>query len=101
MSRYRLASPARTDLDQIWSYVARNSSMQRADRLLASLADCFTMLSRTPQLGRARTDFCAGARSFPSGEYVIYYSKIRGRVVISRVIHGARDQKSAWITPPS
>jgi toxin ParE1/3/4 len=59
------------------------------------------MLSRMPEVGRLRDDFFPGTRSFPSGEYVIYYRKVRGGISISRVIHGARDQKSAWITPPS
>jgi len=59
------------------------------------------MLCHMPEVGRVRSDFGAGTRTFTSGGYVIYYRKVRGRVSISRVIHGARDQKSAWLTPPS
>jgi plasmid stabilization system protein ParE len=33
MSRYRLARQAKADLDEIWSYVARHSGPQLADRL--------------------------------------------------------------------
>lgn len=101
MTRYRVASPVRADLDQIWTYVTRNSSQVLADRLLASLADRFLMLCNMPLMGRVRSDFGPDIRVYPAGEYVIYYRKIRGRIIISRVLHGARDQKSAWTTPPS
>jgi len=36
-----------------------------------------------------------GLRGFPAGKYIVYYRQERGRVVVSRVIHGMRDQKTA------
>ena len=101
MSRYRLARQAKADLDEIWSYVARHSGPQLADRLLTSLADRFLMLCDTPLAGRVCAEFGPDLRRFSCGEYLIYYRRVRGRTLIVRVIHGARDQKSAWITPPS
>jgi plasmid stabilization system protein ParE len=38
-----------------------------------------------------------GLRVFPVGNYLIYYRKApRGGILIARVIHGMRDQESAW-----
>jgi toxin ParE1/3/4 len=101
MSRFRLAPQANVDLDQIWHYVVRKSSQEMANRLIDSLSDRIGVLCSTPLAGRSREEMAPGLRSFPCGEYVIYYRKVRGRIVVVRIIHGARDQKSAWITPPS
>jgi toxin ParE1/3/4 len=101
MSRFRLAPQANAYLDQIWHYVVRKSSQEMANRLIESLTDRIGALCSMPLAGRSRAEMAPGLRSFPCGEYVIYYRKVRGRIVIVRIIHGARDQKSAWDTPSS
>ncbi len=79
-----------------------DAGIETADRLIDRLTDSFAMLARTPHAGRRREDVGEGVRSFPSGNYLIYYRKpTRGRVQILRVIHGRRDQKKAWREPSS
>jgi plasmid stabilization system protein ParE len=67
---HRVASRAADDLDDIWSYVARESgSIGVANRLVDSITDRFSLLSSHPCRGRMRDDdFGAGSRSFPVGE---------------------------------
>ena len=70
---HRLAPKAANDLDDIWIYVAReSSSLQIANRLIDSITDRFFLLASHPHVGRARNDDLGpGRRSFPVGEYVI------------------------------
>jgi len=99
MSRYRLAALARADLDEIWLFTARKAGIAIADRLIDSITSRFPVLARMPQAGRERNDIEPGVRSFAIRKYVIYYRKARkSGIVISRVIHGERDQKHAWET---
>jgi len=90
---HRVAPQAEADLDDIWLYVAKESgSMDVANRLVDSITDRFSFLSRFPHAGRARDrDFGAGTRSFPVGEYVVIYCVEGLEVFILRVVHGRRD----------
>jgi toxin ParE1/3/4 len=97
MKKYRLAPPARSDLAQIWSYLAQNGSPDVADRVIDSIFAKFPLLAKMPNAGRARTDIDSNTRSFPVGNYVVYYRRReRSGIVISRVLHAMRDQQRAW-----
>jgi toxin ParE1/3/4 len=84
---------ARSDLQEIWRYVATDSgSLDVADRLIDSITDRFALLASFPNIGRARdVDLRSGLRTFPVGEYVIFYRIQKEDVVILRVLHGSRD----------
>ena len=56
-------------------------------------------LSRQPGLGRRREDLVAGLRSFPVGRYAIFYLQEQDRLMIVRVLHGARDVDSIFPEP--
>lgn len=91
MTRYRLARLADTDLDRIWSYIARDN-VSAADRQLAKLLKKFQALAIHPDLGECRPELASGDyRSFSAGSYVIYYRKVDDEIEIARVIHGSRD----------
>jgi toxin ParE1/3/4 len=94
MSRYRLTGPARTDLREIWNYVASHSERQ-ADRLLDELTARFQDLADQPLL-MGSTDIVYGTRYRISQvrDYVVFYEPDADGVVIARVIHGARDIES-------
>jgi toxin ParE1/3/4 len=97
MKRIRVSHPAEKDLDDIWYYVARNSdSIDVADRLLESITEAFCLLAQAPEAGTRRDEIAPGLRGFPVGNYIIYYAKTERHVVISRILHGMRDQKSAY-----
>ncbi len=94
---YRLARPARADLDQIWLHIARNAGIETADRFIDTITGRFPFLAGVPEAGPARDEIEPGLRVFPVDNYLIYYRKTgRGGIQISRIIHGRRDQEKAW-----
>jgi toxin ParE1/3/4 len=93
---YRLSPLAERDLDEIWSYVAEDASLETADRLIDAIVERFELLSDQPRMGRLRPEFGAGLRSFTVENHVIY-CRPDGEVVIARVLHGRRDQAAAWL----
>ena len=89
---HRRAPSADSDLDDIWYYVAKeSSSLDRADCFIESLTQRFYLLSRNPYIGRTRDDLRPGLRSFPVLQYVIIYRVEDEDVVIFHVFHGSRD----------
>jgi toxin ParE1/3/4 len=97
MKRYRLAGPAKADLDEIWLYIAQEGGVAAADRVIATINARFLILGGIPDAGRACDEIGPNIRAFPVGKYLIYYRPAhRGGILISRVIHGMRDQQEAW-----
>ena len=92
---YLLSPLAGQDLEEIWLYVAEDSSPTTADRLIDAIVDRFDLLEQQPAVGRARPEFGVDVRSFVVEGYVIYY-RVDDEVLIARVLHGRRDQAAAW-----
>ena len=89
---HRLASQVEFELDDIWYYIARESgSTEIADRLIDSITDRFLLLASYPYIGRPREDLRPGLRSFPVGQYVIFYRIEDVDVRILHVVHSHRD----------
>jgi toxin ParE1/3/4 len=93
--RYRLSALAEEDLDEIWSYVAEDTSPTTADRLIDAIFNRFELLVEQSRMGRERPEFGEGVRSVVVETYVIYYRHDED-VLIARVLHGRRDQAAAW-----
>ncbi len=71
--------------------------MDIADRLIGSITDRFSLLASYPNLGRARDeDLRPGLRTFPVGEYVIFYRVENEDVVILRVLRGSRNMAALF-----
>jgi toxin ParE1/3/4 len=81
---------ARGDLLDIWDYVA-SDNLENADRLVDTINKKCEMLARFPKMGRLRDEVLDSLRSFPVGNYVIFYRPIEDGVEIVRVLHGKRD----------
>ena len=96
MKQCRVSRRARNDLDQIWLHIAREVNIETADRFVDDLTNRFPLLAGMPEAGRSREDLEPGLRSFPVEDFLIYYRRARRGILISRVIHGRRDQRSAW-----
>jgi toxin ParE1/3/4 len=81
MSGFLLQPEAQADLDEIWLYVTHESgSVEIATRLIDAITERFWLLAQHPQIGRQRDhDLRPGLRSFPVGEYVIFYRSGGGR----------------------
>ena len=92
---HRLAPEVETELDEIWYYTARESgSVQTANRLIDSITERFFLLAGFPYAGRVRNDLRPGLRSFPVGDYVIFYRIAGEDVHILHVVHGRRDSET-------
>ena len=81
---------AEADLDGIWDYIAVDS-IEQAERFLRHLNTKLKNLAESPYLGRKREELMLGLRSFPVGNYVIFYLPKREGIEVVRVLHGARD----------
>jgi toxin ParE1/3/4 len=78
-------------------YIAKNSgSIDIANGVIDSITDAFSLFAHAPEAGTKRDEIDSGVRGFPVGNYIIYYREGGSHVLISRVIHGMRDQKSAF-----
>jgi toxin ParE1/3/4 len=81
---------AKRDLAEIWHYIATDN-IAAADRLIDSFDASIQLLAEHPGLGPARSYLGRDVRTFPVGNYLIYYRSIAGGVELLRVMHGARD----------
>jgi toxin ParE1/3/4 len=90
---HRLSSEAEAELDEIWYYIAmQSSSLEIADRFIDSLTRRVYLIAMNPHMGRRRDDdLRLGMRSFSVGNYVILYKLEDEGVLILHVVRGSRD----------
>ena len=90
MSSFRISPAAQADLDSIWDYVAARNAVA-ADKLLRIFCAKLTLLADAPGVGRPRDEFAPALRSFPVGEYLLFYRPMKDGIELVRVLHGARN----------
>ena len=91
MKNVILSPAARSDLVSIWEYIARDNP-DAATRLLKAIREQCAALAYAPRMGRIREkELGEGIRSFPLGNYVIFYWLVADGVEVLRVLHAARD----------
>lgn len=90
MELYSLSPHAESDLDEIWDYFAQFDA-DNANRFLLEVFEIFGMLARNPLAGRVRNEIRENLRSFPKGDYAIFYYTNVVSVRIIRVLHSARN----------
>jgi toxin ParE1/3/4 len=81
---------ARLDLSEIADFIARDS-VDAALRFLDEVDNVLKKLADFPGLGRSRDELGPGLRSFPAGNYVLFYRATAEAIDLVRVLHGARD----------
>lgn len=90
MARVTFAPAAASDLDEIVEHVATDNP-KAAARLVASFKERAARLAQMPGIGRSRPELQANLRSFPVGNYVLFYRPNQGGIEVARVLHGMRD----------
>ncbi len=95
MTRILRREAAKSDLKEIWKYIASDST-ERANGFLRTLNDKMEALAKNPLMGRERDEVMPGLRSFPVGRYVIFYQPLQDGIDVVRVLHGARDLESLF-----
>ena len=80
------------DYREIWRYIAKDNP-DAADRLLRHIDAKLVVYAENPQLGTLRGNLWRGLRSFPVGNYVVFYRTVPDGIELVRVLHGARKLK--------
>jgi toxin ParE1/3/4 len=92
----RRTPSSRRDYWDIWFYIAEQGSATAADNLLRTFDAKLQLLSDFPGIGAARPELRPRLRSFPVGNYLLFYRPIRGGIELVRVVHGARNLRQVF-----
>ena len=90
MARYSLTRKAQEDIGEILTYIAVDN-IDAAIIFDDKLTEVFELLSSNKKIGRLRPELKEDLRSFPEGNYLIFYRIWAGEIAIVRVLNGARD----------
>ena len=72
MNRLVVRPQALADLDEIFDYIAEDS-LDRAIAFIKKLHGQMEKLAANPGIGRCRDELLPGVRSYPYGNYLIFY----------------------------
>ena len=92
MKRLGLSPSARSDLEEIAAYIARDNPL-RAESFVLELIVKFRKLAKHPEI--YRPEIGPGIRQALHGRYLILFRDEPAEVRVERVIHSARDLKNA------
>lgn len=93
MNGFVFSDEARSDLFEVWSFVAADNP-RAADKLERDVLQACAQLARHPRLGHRRASLCAdpGVRFHTVRTcYLIVYEFETEPLRIVRILHGARD----------
>ncbi|HEY3853971.1 MAG TPA: type II toxin-antitoxin system RelE/ParE family toxin [Verrucomicrobiae bacterium] len=90
MSSVKRTSQAELDLIEIGVHIAIDNA-SAADKWFDLIDQKCRLLATMPLMGRERADLAPNLRSFPVGEYIIFYRPTPDGIIVIRVLHGARD----------
>lgn len=76
MGKLVVRPQAVADLDDIFDYIAEDS-LDRTILFISKLHKQMEKLAASPGMGRRRDQLLSGLWSFPSGNYLIFYSPLR------------------------
>jgi toxin ParE1/3/4 len=85
--RLRYARGALSDLDEIFSYIARDNP-RAAARLVTRIEQVAALIAERPYIGTMTRK--SNFRRFPVGNYLIVYEIGADEVIVQYVRHGAR-----------
>jgi|SRR5712671_2189603 len=90
MSSYRYSSDANSDIEEIVLYIFDLNPVA-AHRFLDSLEETCELLAEHPFIGRSRAELGENVRSFPVGNFLIFYTLAADGINVARIIYGGRD----------
>ncbi|WP_280951775.1 type II toxin-antitoxin system RelE/ParE family toxin [Rhizobium chutanense] len=85
------SSRARSDMLDIWLWIAGSSGQTMADTIIARIEKRISSLSRHPQMGPKRPEIAEDARVLVVERWLVLYSFDSEDVRIVRVMDGASD----------
>lgn len=90
MPKIIFSKPAQQDLFKIWDYIAIGD-FDAADKVVRKIEEKCLMLSTSSAIGKKRDELAKNLRSFPVGNYIIFYRIIADGIQVVRVLHSAQD----------
>jgi len=88
---------ARSDMLDIWLWIAGNSGPAMADTIIDRIEQRISSLSEHPQMGPKRPEIAADARVLVVERWLVLYSVDNDDVRIVRIIDGASDLRdTTW-----
>lgn len=99
MSTYILSDQALKDLDEIVTFIGNRNPASVVPFVDAVIA-CCERLAQFPGMGRKRDELLPLVRSFPVGDYLIFYQPHPVGIVIVRVISGYMDLDNQFANLP-
>lgn len=91
MARLDFTATAEADLESIGDYIAQDNPLA-AIRMVLDIRDHCRKIASMSAIGRSRPEFGVGLRSLSVSPYLIIYSAAEAdRVIVIRIVHGARD----------
>lgn len=97
MPRIYRTPESRLDYEEIWLFIAPKNPAA-AERLLLQFDAKLEKLAHQPLLGRSAEELSPNLRSFPSGNYLIFYRPAADGIELIRVLHSARDITPEYFT---
>lgn len=95
MEPVRLSDLARTDLEEIWLYIAQDNPAA-ADRFIERVYRTCRKLARVPGMGRSREGLGKGLLVFRVGDYLVFYRTAERGIDVARILSGYRDLETLF-----
>lgn len=90
MSSWHYSSDASADVAEI-SWYLFDLNPAAAYRFLDVLEETCALLADYPLIGRSRPELAKELRSYPIGNYLIFYTPASDGIHIARILYGGRD----------
>jgi toxin ParE1/3/4 len=92
-ARYVLSKQARQDLTEIAEYIANETGLAQAERVVRELQRNFELLAERPDVGPGRADITddPALRFWIVYSYLVVFVPGRGPLAVVSILHGARD----------
>ena len=74
------------DYRDIWQFIARDN-IEAANRMLDQIDAKLESFLSMPQSGTPRDEFSPGLRSFPVGNYIVFYRPVEDGIALLRVFN--------------
>lgn len=92
-----ISPKAESDLIDIWLFIAEDQPINAdrfLDRFLDRLHEVAQSLAETPGMGVNRPAIAEGLKSFPVGNYVLFYRVKPTQLELVRVLSASRDMET-------
>lgn len=86
-----IAQAASDDLNNIGEYIEESAGPLTSERFILRVIEIIWSLRFAPDRTPLRDELQAGLRVIHADRYLVFYRIVEDKVVVLRVIHGARD----------